>query len=132
MQRWLIRIGLGSALLVTAISALTAVAVAADAPAKQPAKPVAKAAYKAPHGPDGHPDLNGIWQAMNSANYNIEPHSSSAALQMVPGQFVPVPAPEVVKFGAVGSIPAGLGVVDGNEIPYQPWALAKKKENQAN
>jgi len=128
MQRRLIRLGLGSALLLTSLSAINIAAVGADAPAK----PAVKAAYKAPHGPDGHPDLNGIWQVMNSANYNIEPHSASAALQMIPGQFVPVPAPEVVKLGAVGSIPAGLGVVDGNEIPYQPWASAKKKENQAN
>ena len=25
--------------------------------------------------------------------------------------------------------PAGLGVVEGDQIPYQPWAAAKKKEN---
>jgi len=31
--------------------------------------------------------------------------------------------------GAVGGVPAGAGVVEGDEIPYQPWALAKKKEN---
>jgi hypothetical protein len=126
MQERLFRIGLNSALLATALVALSAVAVAADAPAK------GGSSYKAPHGPDGHPDLNGIWQAMNTANWDIEPHSARAALQMVPGQFVPVPAPEVVKLGAVGSVPAGLGVVEGNEIPYQPAALAKKKENQAN
>ena len=29
-------------------------------------------------------------------------------------------------------VPAGQGVVEGNEIPYQPWALGKKKENYAN
>ena len=50
----------------------------------------------------------------------------------VPGQFVPVPAPEVVALGAVGAVPAGLGVVEGDEIPYTPAALAKKKENQQN
>ncbi|HYM35898.1 MAG TPA: hypothetical protein VET48_10910 [Steroidobacteraceae bacterium] len=128
MQQRFIRIGLSSVLLATVVAAF-GVTMAADAPA---AKPAAKAAYKPPHGPDGHPDLNGIWQALNSANYDIEPHSARAALQMVPGQFVPVPAPEVVKLGAVGSVPAGLGIVVGNEIPYKPEALAKKKENQAN
>jgi hypothetical protein len=120
----------GGALLASVCTALIgASAMAADAPAK----PAAKAAYKAPRliG-DTHPDLNGIWQALNTANYDVEPHSARAALQMVPGQFVPVPSPEVVKLGAVGSIPAGLGVVEGNEIPYTAAALAKKKENAAN
>jgi hypothetical protein len=28
-------------------------------------------------------------------------------------------------------VPAGQGVVVGNEIPYQPWALTKKRENAA-
>ena len=31
--------------------------------------------------------------------------------------------------GAVGGVPAGEGVVEGDEIPYQPAAAAKKKEN---
>jgi hypothetical protein len=29
-------------------------------------------------------------------------------------------------------VPAGLGIVEGDEIPYRPEALAKKKENEAN
>jgi hypothetical protein len=29
-------------------------------------------------------------------------------------------------------VPAGLGVVEGDEIPYQPWAAARQKENFAN
>ena len=53
-------------------------------------------------------------------------------MAMVPGQFVPVPAPEVVKMGAVGSVPAGLGIVEGDTIPYLPAALERKKENQKN
>ena len=73
-------------------------AQAQTAPAKAKAPAAAKAApkagaYRAPRGPDGkHPDLNGVWQAMNTANYNIEAHASSAALQMRPGPVVPVPA----------------------------------------
>ena len=99
----------------------TAAAFAADAPAA-----------KIPRLPDGKPNLNGIWQALNSANFDLEPHAARAAMAMVPGQFVPVPAPPVVALGAVGSVPAGLGVVEGGTIPYKPEALAKKKENQEN
>ena len=108
-------------LLVAAAAAFVhSAAIAANAPAKGPRLP------------DGKPDLNGIWQAMNSANYNLEPHAASAAMAMVPGQFVPVPAPQVVALGAVGSVPFGLGVVEGGSIPYKPEALEKKKENQKN
>jgi hypothetical protein len=57
---------------------------------------------------DGKPDLSGIWQAVNSAAWNILPHSAE------PG------------------VPAGLGVVEGNEIPYRPEAAAKQRENYAN
>ena len=38
----------------------------------------------------------------------------------------------MLELGAAFSVPAGLGVVEGNEIPYQPWAAAKKKENAEN
>ena len=57
---------------------------------------------------DGKPDLSGIWQALNTAAWDLEPHPAQSG------------------------VPAGLGVVEGNEIPYQPAALAKKKENFAN
>jgi hypothetical protein len=103
-----------------AAAVIHSAAIAANAPAKGPRLP------------DGRPDLNGIWQAMNSANFNLEPHAASAAMAMVPGQFVPVPAPQVVALGAVGSVPFGLGVVEGGTIPYKPEALEKKKENQKN
>ena len=48
------------------------------------------------------------------------------------GPYGPVPATPVLALGAVGAVPPGLGVVEGDEIPYQPEALAKKKENQEN
>jgi len=38
----------------------------------------------------------------------------------------------VLELGAVMAVPAGLSVVEGNEIPYQPWAAAKQKENYEN
>jgi hypothetical protein len=74
--------------------------------------------YKPPRTADGKPDLNGIWQALNTANWDIQEHAAR------PGQ--------VVALGAVGAVPAGLGVVEGNEIPYLPAAAAKKKENFEN
>ena len=89
-------------------------------------------AYHAPHGPDGHPDLNGVWQVMNSANFDIQPHPARAAMALRPGPAGPVPAKAVLALGAVGSVPAGLGVVDGGEIPYKPEALAQKQDNQAH
>jgi hypothetical protein len=61
----------------------------------------------------GQPDLQGIWQVMNTAAWDIQDHSG--------GVFPGLPA----RFAQ----PAGVGVVDGNELPYQPWALAKRKEN---
>jgi hypothetical protein len=51
---------------------------------------------------------------------------------MRPGPVVAVPAKEVLAFGAVGSVPGGLGVVEGDDIPYKPEALKKKRENQEN
>ena len=81
---------------------------------------------------NGKPDMNGLWQTINTANWDIQAHSAKPALAMRPGPVVPVPAREVVAFGAVGAIPSGLGVVDGNDLPYLPEALKKKEENQAN
>jgi len=54
---------------------------------------------------DGKPDLSGIWQAVTSAAWDIQDHHAQRG------------------------VPAGPGVVDGGEIPYQPWAAAKKREN---
>jgi len=87
--------------------------------------------YRAPRAADGHPDLNGIWQALNEANWDIEMHVARPALALRPGPYNPVPAKEVVALGAVGSVPPGIGVVDG-ELPYLPAALAQKKKNQDN
>ena len=86
-------------------------------------------AYKAPRTPDGKPNLNGIWQVINTANWDIQGHAARPALMTVAGPLGPIPAPSVVAFGAVGSVPGGLGVVEGDEIPYQPSAAAKKKSN---
>jgi len=88
------------------------------------------AAYRAPRTPDGKPDLNGIWQAMNEANYDLQAHMARPALALRAGPYGPVPAAPVLALGAVGAVPPGMGVVEGDDIPYKPEALAKKKENQ--
>jgi len=64
--------------------------------------------YTGPRTPDGKPNLNGIWQTMSTAHWDLEAHS------------------------AADGTPAGVSVVEGETIPYQPAALAKKKENMAN
>ena len=54
---------------------------------------------------DGKPDLNGIWQVLNTAAWDLEDHNGYL------------------------HVPAGQGVVEGGEIPYQASAVAKQKEN---
>lgn len=89
--------------------------------------------YRAPRLPGSDvPDLNGIWQALNTANYDIEPHLARHAMQLRDGPHGPLPAAEVLVLGAVGAVPPGLGVVAGGRIPYTEAALARKRDNQAN
>jgi hypothetical protein len=92
--------------------------------------PLAGQAYRAPRAPDGKPDLNGIWQALNEANYDLEGHMARPAMALRPGPHGPVPAAAVMALGAVGAVPPGVGVVDGGQIPYKPEALATRKQNQ--
>jgi len=79
------------------------------------------------------PNLEGVWQALNTANYNIEAHEWGASLATHPGApgGSPVPAAAVLALGAIGGVPPGEGVVEG-ELPYQPWAVKQKQENLAN
>src|SRR3954452_7201027 len=62
-------------------------------PAAQTASP-----YNGARTPERKPDLNSIWQALGTAHWNVEAHSASEG------------------------VPAGLSVVEGGTIPYQPWA----------
>jgi hypothetical protein len=94
------------------------------------AAPLAAQDYRAPRGPGGKPDLNGIWQALNEANYDLEAHVARPALALRAGPYGPVPATRVLALGAVGAVPPSLGVVEGGEIPYKPEALAARKKNQ--
>lgn len=66
----------------------------------------------------GKPNLNGIWQAMNTAYWNLEGHSAESLENFW-------------QLGAIGAIPAGQSVVVGGTIPYRPEALAKRDENRA-
>ena len=68
--------------------------------------------------PDGKPNLNGIWIANNTANWDIQTHRARQG--------------PVIALGAAFSIPAGLGVVEGDEIPYKAEALAQRDENGRN
>lgn len=83
-----------------------------------------------PRTASGLPDMNGVWQALGNAHWDVEPHLARPALLMQDGPVVPVPANEVVHLGAVGSVPAHWGVVVGGEIPYLPEALARRNENR--
>src|SRR5262245_34600677 len=89
-------------------------------------------AYRAPRTPDGKPALNGIWQALNEANFDIEMHQARPAMALRSSPYGPVPATPLLRLGAVGAVPPGIGVVEGGPLPYRPEALAKKKQNQEN
>ena len=80
---------------------------------------------------DGHPNLSGIWQALNEANWDLEAHAARAGMVTQVGVHPDaiVPAAPVLALGAVGSVPGSIGVVEGGAIPYQPWALAQKQDN---
>ncbi len=73
------------------------------------AKPAAVA--QVPRTADGKPDFSGIWQALNTAAWDVQDHSAA--------------------FGSFVGMPPGRGVVEGNEIPYKPEAIEQKKKNFA-
>lgn len=93
---------------------LGAVAACAPPTPSAPSTP----AYRAPRTPDGVPDLGGIWQANNTANWDIEAH--------------PAKQGPVFALGAAFSVPPGLGVVKDGPLPYLPEALAKRQANAAS
>jgi hypothetical protein len=84
-------------------------AAAPAAPAAQ-ARPAARPARIA-----GHPNFNGVWQAIGTAHWNLEDHSASAT--------------PIWQLGALYAVPAGQSVIEGGSIPYTPAALKKRDEN---
>jgi hypothetical protein len=102
-----------------------ALAVLATVAGQAPAVPVPRLAT-------GKPDLSGIWQALNEANFDIQMHTARPAMALRTGPYGPVPAAPVVALGAVGAVPPGMGVVEGDVLPYLPQALETRRENQEN
>ena len=95
----------------------TAIPSAAQRPSPRPSPPAGEREAEGrvrgsngalPRTHDDKPDLSGVWQVLNTAAWDLQDHQA-----------------------ALG-VPAGQGVVEGNDIPYQPWALAKKQENFKN
>lgn len=74
---------------------------------ERPVQTQARAAAGIPRTADGKPDLNGVWQALNTASWDIQDHNAAEGW------------------------PAGIGIVEGNEIPYTPEGLKKKQANFA-
>jgi hypothetical protein len=96
----------GAGIAAVALPIVVAATIGAQAPA----------AVAGPHRfPDGKPNLSGIWQANNTANWDILTHKAHQG--------------PVTALGAAFSIPGGIGVVEGDQIPYKPEALAKKKQH---
>lgn len=100
MKRWLL---VSLVLVIAAMAALTLVRVAT-----QPSSPPRASASSVPRTPDGRPNLNGVWQVLNTASWDIQDHQAQL------------------------DVPPGQGVVEGNDIPYRPEALATKLENYKN
>src|SRR5689334_4428902 len=92
---------------------------AKQSPAKQAKGPAASAASQRPATIGGHPNLNGIWQALNTANWNLEAHSAQAL-------------DDFWGLGAIAAIPAGKSVIKGDgKIPYLPKALEQRDKNRS-
>jgi hypothetical protein len=86
--------------------------VVAQSPVRTQSGPIPRTSW------DKKPDLTGIWQAMSTANWDLEDHTGA-------------PSPTLLM-GMYGARPPGMGVVEGGSIPYKPEALAKRAENRRN
>ena len=95
---------------------LTAIPIAGQAPSPAGLSPSSAGVSRTE---DGKPNLNGIWQAFNTANWDILAHEAQAG-------------PRPALMGAWGAQPGGMGIVEGNELPYRPEALETKKQKLAN
>ena len=110
---------------ITAAAVLTVVALSGTRSEGQAGRPARL---------DGHPNFSGVWQALNEANWDLEPHAARAGMVTQVGVHADaiVPAAPVLALGAVGAVPGSIGVVEGGTIPYQPWALKQKMDNAAH
>ena len=102
------------------VACLAAKPAAGQAPAAGQGPPSGQAQfapYKAPRFPGtSNPDLNGVWQSLVTANWDLEPHQAKAG-------------PLTELLGTYVAQPAGLSIVEGETIPYQPWAQERRRQN---
>ena len=113
-KRLLVVVGVAA---VMAVTWLASRLIEAQSPtAQQAAVPGQFPAYQAPRTADGKPNLNGIWQSVTTANWDLEAHSAASG---------PYPA----LLGAWGAEPGGQSIIEGGVIPYRPEALARRKAN---
>jgi hypothetical protein len=82
------------------------------------ASAVSQAQQDIPRQPDGKPDISGIWQSLNNANWNLEDQVAEQG--------------PVTTLGAIGAVPPGKSVVVGGNIPYRDDALAQREANFAS
>jgi len=82
------------------------------------ASAVSQAQQDIPRQPDGKPDISGIWQSLNNANWNLEDQVAEQG--------------PVTTLGAIGAVPPGKSVVVGGNIPYRNDALAQREANFAS
>ncbi len=113
-----------TAFLAIVLAAAAALTITAQQPARRPGAPApAQGRGAAPAARSdriaGRPNLNGIWQAINTANWNLEDHAAAATAFW--------------QLGAMFAIPAGQSVIvdNGGSIPYTPEGLKKRQENRA-
>lgn len=108
------KLAFGGLCVMTAAVAAYFFAAAIPASAQAPAP-----AYKAPRTKDGRPNLNGIWEAISTANWDLRAHAASQG--------------PVLSLGAEFSVPPGPGVIEGDgQIPYLPAAAEQQKKNFAD
>ncbi len=101
------------------LSAVAVLASLSGTIAAQTAIHEASPDYDPPLTAHGTPDISGIWQSFTTANWNVLSHA------VQPGPFAEIT-------GAWGAGRAGLGIVEGDELPYQEWARAEQMRNRAN
>jgi hypothetical protein len=127
MRSWFNGSMVATALAGAAVSAVISLSVTSSA--GQAARPARLA--------NGQPNFNGVWQALNEANWDLQAHEARAGMVTQKGvydyEYARVPAAPVVALGAAAGVPGSLGVVQGDgQIPYKPDAAAIKKENNDN
>jgi hypothetical protein len=95
----------------TIVTGATILFAGSSAQAQQPDRPATIS---------GHPNFNGIWEALNTAYWNLEGHSVEGLSK------------DFWQLGAIAVIPAGQSVLrGGGPIPYLPAALKQRDENRS-